>query len=286
MRISDYACKYFSSSKFLSNFLSDVRKYSVPTPSEEEDLVTRAKSNDMNAKDELILRNLRFIYSLAKIYSRDENEVIDYVNEGVIGFSKAIERFDVNLGYKFTTFAVWYVRREMNYYLNNTRNIINRSNNSKLGRKIEAVKQKYYAENGRDVNTEEIKELIKEYYGIEVKEDCDVFDVNISSINEEIDDNHTVEEVSEFSMFTATTNEYEETIEKEAKKALVASILSSLPEKYADIMKMLFGIGYDREYSTQEVADKYHMRAIDVLKRRDKAIKYIRQNEDAYKKAL
>ena len=143
MRIKDYNCKYFSSSRTLNAFLMDVRKYDIPTTEEEEALVERYKGGDDSAREELLLRNLRFIYSLAKIYSRDEGEVVDYVNEGVIGFYTALDKFDASLGYKFTTYAVWYVRREMNFYLNNTRNLINKSNSSKLSRKIETVKQKH-----------------------------------------------------------------------------------------------------------------------------------------------
>lgn len=284
MRISDYSCKFFASNEGLSMFLSDVRKYDVPTPEEEEKLIDDFKNGDDKAWQKLMCCHLRFIYSLAKIYARDEDEVRDYVNEGVKGFKKALEEFDKSRGVKFITYAVWYVRRSMNYYLTDTRNMMNRSNNNKIGKKIDNVKQKYYAVNGREPSVSEIKELIKTEYNIDIKEDCDVFDVNIVSINEEVDDDYTVEDNSEFNERTASVNEYENTIETDYKKALVSAALSLVPEKQADMLKMLFGIDYDRAYSTQEVGEKYGLRAVEVADLREKIIKYIRQNSSQIKR--
>lgn len=278
MRINDYTCKFFGSSKNLAAFLSDVRKYSVPTPEEEEKLIIDYKNGDEDAFKKLLCGHLRFIYSLAKIYARDEDEVIDYVDEGVIGFKYALSEFDTSRDYKFITYAVWYVRRSMNAYLNGTRNIIVRSNGAKIGKKVDIVKQKYYAENGREPSVDEIKELIEKYYGIEVKEDCDVYDVNVASINEEIDDDYTMEDNSEYNQRTSVNNQYEETIDKDYVKALVTEALKMIPDKQADIIRMLYGIDYDRKYSTQEVGEKYRMRAVEVAALRDKILTYIRQN--------
>lgn len=279
MRINDYNCKYFSTNAALSAFLSDVRKYSVPTEKEEEELVNKAKSGDERAKSDLICRNLRFIYSLAKIYARNENEVLDYVNEGVLGFEKALEKFDPTLGNKFNTYGVWYIRRAMNFYLTDTRNIINRSNSNKFGRKIDSIKQKHYAENGREPTIDEIRELIKKYYDIDVKNDSDLFDVNVISINDEIDDDYTIENTSDYNEKTSSQNGYEKEIEMENKREIISEILSTLPEKHADIIKMLFGLGeYEREYTIQEVADKYKVRCVNIIKTRDKTLEYLKQN--------
>lgn len=278
MRINDYSCKFFTNNEALAKFLSDVRRYTVPTVEEEETLITDFKNGNIEAGKELVCRNLRFIYSLAKIYARDENEVVDYVNEGVFGFMTALKEFDLNRGYKFITYAVWYVRRSMNFYLTDTRNIVNRSNNIKIGRKIDIIKQKEMAKNGREPSVDEIKNILKEEYNIDIKVDSDLYDVNVESINEEIDDDYTVENSSEYAEKTATVNDYESVSEQEYKKAMVRAVLSMIPEKYADVMKMLYGIDYERSYTAEEVGEKYHMRAMEVVKMRDKAIKYIQQN--------
>ena len=197
MRIKDYSCKYFGYSDNLSMFLSDMRQYTVPTAEEENELIVSYKSGNEDAGRELICRHLRFLYSLAKIYARNEDEVIDYVNEGAIGFKTALDKFNPELGYKFITYSVWYV----------TRNMVNRANNTKIGNKAEVVKQKFYSEHGREPSNEEVMEIIKNEYGIDIKDESDIYDVNISSINEEIDDDYTVEDNQDFNSRTASINE-------------------------------------------------------------------------------
>lgn len=285
MRIKDYSCKFFGSNATLQSFLSEVRKHEVPTADEEVELITEYKNGNECAGQKLIDGHLRFIYSLAKIYARDENEVVDYVNEGVIGFKKALDEFDLTLGYKFITYAVWHIRRSMNFYLNDTRNMVTRSNGNKLGKKLDTVRQKFYTENGREPSIEEIKAIISEQYGIDIKDDSDTYDVSFASINEEIDDDYTMEENAEYTSRTAVENEYNNTVDKDYKKALVNTILSSIPDRQADMMKMLYGIDYERTYSAEEVGEKYGMRGMEVAALRDKVIKYIRQNAESIKRA-
>lgn len=278
MRIKDYNCKYFGYSDNLSLFLSDMRKYTVPTAEEENELIISYKNGNEDAGKELICRHLRFLYSLAKIYARNEDEVIDYVNEGAIGFKAALDKFNPELGYKFITYSVWYVLRSMNYYFNVTKNMVNRANNTKIGNKADVVKQKYYSEYGREPSNEEVIEIIKNEYGIEIKDESDIYDVNISSINEEIDDDYTVEDNQEYNNKTSSINEYEEESEREYRNSLLRAAFSQIPAKHADILKMLFGIGYDRVHTVQEVSEKYRISQSAVIELRDKTIQYLRQN--------
>jgi len=283
MRISDYSCKFFTNNEALSKFLADVRKYSIPTTEEEENLITEYKDGDIEAGKKLVCCHLRFIYSLAKIYARDENEVVDYVNEGVIGFMTALQEFDLSRGYKFITYAVWYVRRSMNSYLTDTRNMITRTNNAKIGKKVDIIKQKHYAKNGYEPSIDEIRDILKREYNIDIKEESDIYDINVASISEEVDDDYTIEENSEYTDRTAVCNEYEITLEQDYKKAMVKAALSILPKKYADILKMMYGIGYERNYGVEEIGEKYGIRSLEVAKIRDKAIQYIQQNVERVK---
>lgn len=287
MRINDYNCKFFGGSRNLSLFLADVRKYDVPSQEQESLLISEFKRGNEEAFKKLLCGHLRFIYSLAKIYARNEEEVSDYVGEGVIGFRYALKEFDKERDNKFITYAVWYVRRSMNAYMNGDRNIIVKSNSAKIGKKVDIVRQKYYAENGREPSVDEIKALISECYGIDIKEDCDVYDLNVASINEAIDDDYTLEDNSEYNQRTSVDNDYEDTINKEYTARLLNEALKLVPEKQADILKMAFGVGYERKYSTQEIGEKYHMRAAEVAALRDKIIAYIRQNiKKVVKKAI
>lgn len=267
MRISDHGCKYFRSNDVLNSFLADVRRYPVPSVQEEEELFEQYSNGNSFAKDRLILGNLRFIYALAKIYARNETEVVDYVDEGVIGLMKALEEFDPSRGYKFITYGVWYIRRQMNYYMLTKRDMVSHSSQvGNINKKSEAFRQKYFAEFGRTPTNEEIKQALLENFNISVSKDEDLFETALSSIDEDLSDDYTVEESSDFNERTASVNDYEEEAENDYLKEILKEYLSVLPEKAADVVKMRFGVDYDRQYSDTEIADKYGMSVEQVEK--------------------
>lgn len=280
MNIKNFQTKFFGKNDTLNLYLSEVRKYDVPTVEEEEALIERMENGDMSARDELVLRNQRFLYSLAKIYAKSEDDVLEYVSEGNIGFMKGLADFNGNHGTRVLSFCVWYIRREMNHYLTNTSNMVVRSNNMKIGKKVDAVKDEYYKEFGVYPTDDEVMMLIEDKYGIKIKDVRDVYDVNVSSISDEIDDDFTVEENSEFTVKTSSYNLYEKEIEKGYYNAMIEQIFSSMDgmEKEKDIIKMLYGIGYDREYTVNEVGDKFGMYPEDIETLRNRTLKYLKQN--------
>ena len=267
MRISDHGCKYFRSNDVLNSFLADVRRYPVPSVQEEEELFEQYRNGNEFAKDRLILGNLRFIYALAKIYARNETEVVDYVDEGVIGLMKALEEFDPDRGYKFITYGVWYIRRQMNYYMFTKRDMVSHSSQvGNINKKSEAFRQKYFAEFGRTPTNDEIKQALLENFNISVSKDDDLFETALSSIDEDLSEDYTVEESSDFNEKTASVNDYEEEAENDYLKEVLKEYLSVLPEKAADVVKMRYGVDYDRQYSDTEIADKYGMSVEQVEK--------------------
>lgn len=304
MNISNYSCKYFGGNKTLSSYLNDIRKYKVPTIEEEEALFERIAEGDQKAKDEIIKRNQRFVYALAKIYAKSEDDVMDYVDEGNIGLIKAISEFKLDKGYKFITFAVWYIRREMNYFLETTNNPIRRSNNMKLSKKIDSVRQDYFSENGYYPTTEQIIDLIKDKYDIDIKDKSDVFDLDIVSISDTFDDDgYGVEQDEEYNNKTSSVIEYEKNVDDDHNKAVLDELFGQFykqvredrenegkeainTEVNADIVKMLFGVGYDRAYTVPEVAEKYDMSEEDVIAIKNATIKYMRQERKKYKIAI
>lgn len=267
MRISDHGCKYFRSNDVLNSFLADVRRYPVPSVQEEEELFEQYRNGNEFAKDRLILGNLRFIYALAKIYARNETEVVDYVDEGVIGLMKALEEFDPDRGYKFITYGVWYIRRQMNYYMLTKRDMVSHSSQvGNINKKSETFRQKYYAEFGRTPTNEEVKQALLENFNISVSKDEDLFETGLSSIDEDLSEDYTVEESSDFNEKTASVNDYEEESENDYLKEVLKEYLSVLPEKAADVVKMRYGVDYERQYTDTEIADKYGMSVEQVEK--------------------
>ena len=141
-------------------------------------------------------------------------------------------------------------------------------------------------EHGYNPTSDEIIDMIKEKYDIDIKDISDVYDLNVASINEELDDDYTVEENSDFNDRTSSVNEYDTETDKTYNKMLVNNILSTLSPKQQDIIKMAFGIGYDRQYSTEEIGDKYEMDEMTINQLKNNIIKYLRENRGEYKLAI
>lgn len=260
MRLSDHSCKYFRTSDVLNSFLADVRKYDVPTIEEEEQLIRQYRAGDMSAKDKLIVGNLRFVYSLAKIYARDENEVIDYVNEGVIGLMMALDEFDATKGCKFLTYGVWYIRRQMNYYLLTKRDLISHSAQvGNVAKKSDVIRQKYFAEHGVLPTDEEVMNVLKDSFNIKVSKAEDMYDSGISSIDEEVSEDYSLEETEDYNNKTASYNEYENEIDNEYYSTMANMLLECLPEKVKRIVKMYYGIGYERSYTAEEIGREFNI---------------------------
>lgn len=264
----------------VDSFLRDIRKLPVISVEEEVAIIRRIKEeNDKSAIKELIEGNIRFIFALAKRYARTSYEVLDYVNVGVLELMEhAIDKYDLTMGYRFMTFGAWYLRRAMNNYMYETTCMVRKTNNAKLAKPIEKIKRKAFAETGETPSDDVIIDLLNEEYGINVKDARDVLDVRVSSINEEIDDDdYLFEDCAEFNKVTATSNEYEEQIDKEEKQYQVDVIISQLPEKHQIFIKKLFGIGYE-EYSESALAEEMNITEDEVHKAKENIFKYIRQN--------
>ena len=92
-------------------YLKDIYSLEVLTPSEETALAIRVNAGDIKAKDELIRRNLRFVITVAKQYANSSNPLEDLVNEGNIGLIMAAEKFKPEMGWKFISYAVWWIQK-------------------------------------------------------------------------------------------------------------------------------------------------------------------------------
>ena len=253
-------------------FIEVLRRNPPFTPEQEVDAFKRLYAGDERALGEIVARNQRWVYSVAKEFARDEIEVMDYVQEGNIGLLKAIEKYDLSKGLKFITYAVWYMRREMNAHMNTGRDLITKSNNAKYGKKLERIKNEFFVQNGYKATFDDIKEIFEEKYGIVVNDERDLYDLDISSINENVNDDTTFEECDDFTKATATENEATNDEDKECFRELVNPVLNSLPEKHRELIKKLYHIGYDDIYSIEDLCQEYNIYDEQELKRIEKDI--------------
>lgn len=226
----------------LQRYLDEIRKYDVLTPEQEYEYIVKAKAGDKAALDMLVNSNQRYIYSLCKKYSTAYN-VLDLVSEANEGFIEGIEKFDETRGFKLTTYAQHYAMQRIKLYLIGKNLTVKKSNYNKTYSRVNKIKNKFFVENGRMPQVEEIQEILKNEYNIEIKELCDLIDVNINSINQSVDDGESFyEETPEFNVATSSVNLFEVESDKEYQKALVTAMLSSISERERTIVKKVFGI--------------------------------------------
>lgn len=138
-------------------YLREVSEIKVLTPEEEIVLTKKASNGDKQAIEELVKRNLRFVVSVAKQYATPQNPVEDLVNEGNIGLMMAAERFDPKTGFKFISYAVWWIRKIIMEHLSKNGRLIRLPANkinalSKLDKQINELEQKL----GRNVSIREV----------------------------------------------------------------------------------------------------------------------------------
>ena len=240
-------------------YLRSIRKYQPLSQEEENEVFKMYHSNDPVAKkkaiDTLVNANQRFIFSLAKDYAKgDETKVLDYVNEGSIGIINAIDKFDQSRGFKFISFAVWYIRQAMTNYAQTTDLFLRKSNNAKIGNNILKIRTAFFQENHREPTTDEIKEALAKK-GIKIKENKDLEDVVRNSLDSVWGDESTFENNPRYIQHSAIQNEYEKEMDDEDNKSVVGKLLKNLDERSQLVIKQLFGIGYESPVDIEVVAE-------------------------------
>lgn len=274
MNLKEKKNGYITADHTISTYLKEINRYKVLTATEEADLIERMNNGDEEAKALLIAANQRFVYAVAKRYGNDDN-VLDLVNEGNIGLMQALETFDPEKGNRFLSYAIWYIRREINAYLNNDNLLIRKTNNTKTVYKIGKIKQKFYAEHNRYPDVDEMAAILEEEYGIKIKDKTDLLDITTTSINTCFDDedSRAFENTPYFTERTAVENEYQDEIDKEYSSAVSGALMSVLTEREQTIIRMAFGIGYTKEFTNAEIGEDLGMSSERVRQLKNGAIK-------------
>jgi len=160
------------SSKSIAAYYTEVEGYPIITPQEEVELAARIQEGDKVARDKLATANLRFVISVAKMYggTGDPEMFNDLISAGNVGLIEAAEKFDPSRGFKFISFAVWHIRKEMLKYLgDNTRMVRIPQNKTNEIRAIMEVTNTLTMKLGREATIEEVMEYVKDTGDIRVK---------------------------------------------------------------------------------------------------------------------
>lgn len=266
-------------------FLKDVARFPILTPAEEDEYVFQMKEGETeeirsHAREMLINCNQRFIFAIAKRYASDET-LLDLVNVGNIGLIAALDsdKFDRTKGFRFLSFAVWYVRREINYYLVNDKMLVKKSNNVKTNFKATKIKNKYFAENGRFPSYDEIIELFESEYGVKIQDISDVYDVTIDYISTTFnDDDNEFENSAIFTSKTSTDNEFDVESDRVQMTYFTEKMLNILTERERNIIKMAYGFNSLRqEYTNYDIAMELGLTTERVRQLKNSAIEKMRK---------
>ncbi len=258
-------------------YLKSIRKYDVMTKEEEQVLFAEYKTADPVRKHQIVTAlvnaNQKFVFSEAKKYAKgNDDKILDFVNEGNMGLIKAIDKFDASRGFKFYSFAVYYIKMCMTNFAQTTGKFMRNANSQKIGNNIIKIKAAFYQENHRDPSAEEIKEELAKK-GIKIKKDSDLEDVIQNSIDSVWGDEATFESNPRYIQHSAVDNEFEKEIEDEENSSIVNKLLKQLDSRSADIIRKLFGIGYESPIEPEVIAEQMDLTTTRILQIKKAALK-------------
>ena len=274
---------YFERTETLTRYYEDIRKYDVMSEEKEVEMFNLFKNGNKQeqeyARNFIINANQRFVVAMAKRFATNEN-ILDLISEGNIGLIEAMKDFDVTKGNKFITFAVWYVRRAINNYCINYGNLVKKTNLSKTYHIIAQATNKFIQTEYRQPTLEELLEIVNKEHKADIKSIEDIIDTKISSIDEGFnseDDDAAFGEMSLYNSYSSSFNEYEKISNDDFNNKLISSMLGKLPEREKTIIKMVFGIGYYREYELQEIAEELGLTTERVRQIKNSVLKEIKE---------
>ena len=257
----------------IDKYLDDISKIKLITAEEEADLAGRIRKGDLNARDCLINANLRFVISVSKQYQNHGLSLSDIINEGNLGLIKAAERFDETLGFKFISYAVWWIRQSITQALSENMRIvrlpINRINNiNKIKKCIAELEQKYERE-PTFLEIAQVLELTPNDLTVAINNSGRHISMDTPFVQGEEGNMHDVlinEDAS-----SPDIELLRESLRKEIERAL-----KSLTQKEADIIRLFFGLNDKQPQTLQEISEEFNISRERVRQIKDKAIKRLK----------
>jgi RNA polymerase primary sigma factor len=258
----------------LEKYLHEISKVGLITADEEVALAQRIKMGDWSALERLTKANLRFVVSVSKQYQNQGLSLQDIINEGNVGLIKAAQRFDETRGFKFISYAVWWIRQSIMQALAEQSRIVRLPLNrigalSKINKAYAQLEQKFE----REPNSSEIAKLL------EVDED----DIKISMRNSgrhlsmdaplsSDEDNNLYDVIGSDELPDSEKKLIHDSLKIEIERAI-----STLTAREADILRLHFGLNNNLPLSLDEIADKYELTRERVRQIKEKAIKRLKQ---------
>ena len=262
----------------LDKYLADIAKESLLTTDEEVALAQRIKAGDQVALDKLVRANLRFVVSVAKQYQNQGMSLQDLINEGNLGLVKAAQRFDETRGFKFISYAVWWIRQSILQAVAEQARIIRLPMNqvgalAKVKKAVSLLEQKLE-------RRPTLKEIAEELNMPEDKVD-QLLSLNSRAVSTDapLDDE---DDANFLDVYVAEDEASTDAgVEQESTSKAIRKSLDMLNEKERTIICMYFGLGTSREYSLEEIAMKLDISRERTRQIRDRALKRLKSEPNS-----
>lgn len=257
----------------IKNYFKDLRKIEPISGNDQTALAIKAKAGDRDAMDKLIKCNLRFVLTIAKEYQYGNVDIEDLINEGNIGLIKAVDRFDATKGFKFISYAVWWVRQSIMQYIYENGNMVRLPiNKINVIGKVNKASEQLYHELDREPTSEEIQ-AITNFSAEDIKSSY-MDTARCFSIDQKISDDSDTE-LGDI-IPGETMEDIEVKLNGESLKHEINSVLTTLTERESQILNYYFGLNGSKEMSLKEIGDNLDLTNERVRQIKELALKKMR----------
>lgn len=264
-------------------YLREIGDIPLLSQEEELELAQKAVKGDKKAKDKLAESNMRLVVSIAKKYSGRGLDFLDLIQEGNTGLLRAVEKFDPDKGFKFSTYATWWIRQAI------TRAIADQARTIRIPvhmvetiNKVMRTKRRLTQELNREPSDAEVAEAMgmdvdKIEYVMRIKQDIASLD---ASVGRDGDDDESV--LGDF-IEDSERDSPEEATANQILKEQIAEILTTLSEREQKIIRLRFGIGGGRPHTLEEVGNEFSVTRERIRQIEAKALAKLRKNKQTKK---
>lgn len=258
----------------LDKYLQEIGRVDLISADQEVELARRIKEGDQVAMEKLVKANLRFVVSVAKQYQNQGLALPDLINEGNLGLIKAAQRFDETRGFKFISYAVWWIRQSILQALAEQARIVRLPLNkigsiNKINRTFSELEQKFE----REPSAEEIA-LVLEMSEQEVKE-------SLMSSGKHVSTDAPLQEGEDGDMYdvlkSGESPSPDNSLVTESLRREIERSLSTLTPREADVLRLFFGLNGETALTLEEIGEKFELTRERVRQIKEKAIRRLKQ---------
>src|SRR5687767_13446354 len=260
----------------LEKYLHEISREGLITAEEEVELAKKIKAGDELALDKMVRSNLRFVVSVSKQYQNQGLSLPDLINEGNLGLIKAAQRFDETRGFKFISYAVWWIRQSILQALAEQSRIVRLPlNKVGLTNRIQKAFSQLEQEFEREPSPEELAELlVLETEEFSASRGIGDRHISMDTPLSEGEDNTLVDVMENPNAERAETNlEHVQSLKEDIDRSFKV-----LTERQKEVICYFFGIGQDHPMSLEDIGDKFNLTRERVRQIKDKAITKLRTN--------